>query len=99
LWEKGHEIRQRKDGALAGGLAAIGSDGFQFCQRHQLSKASFYYWRSKLEDAQGGRKSSFVSVRASVDPFPLASIHYPNGVRVDVFMPLDSDQIRKLAGC
>ena len=71
----------------------------QFCQRHQLSKASFYYWRSKLEDAQGGRKSSFVSVRASVDPFPLASIHYPNGVRVDVFMPLDSDQIRKLAGC
>jgi len=28
LWEKGHEIRQRKDGALVGGLAAIGSDGF-----------------------------------------------------------------------
>jgi hypothetical protein len=71
---------------LAGGLAAIGSDGFQFCQRHQLSKASFYYWRSKLEDPQGGRKSSFVSVRASVDPSPLASIHYPNGVRVDVLV-------------
>jgi hypothetical protein len=98
LWEKGHEIRQRKDGALAGGLAAIGSDGFAVLPTASAEQSELLLL-AQLEDAQGGRKSSFVSVRASVDPFPLASIHYPNGVRVDVFMPLDSDQIRKLAGC
>lgn len=81
------------------GWRQLGQTVSWFCQRHQLSKASFYYWRSRLEDPQGGLKSSFVSVRASVDPFPLASLQYPNGVRLDVFMPLDSDQIRKLAGC
>jgi hypothetical protein len=81
------------------GWRQSGQSVSEFCRAHQLSKARFYYWRSKLEGKGNKRSSSFLSVVASPGSFPLATLHYPNGVRLDVFVPLDSEQIRQLAGC
>ncbi|MBK7638149.1 MAG: hypothetical protein IPJ13_30635 [Saprospiraceae bacterium] len=44
-------------------------------------------------------KSKFVSVQVSPSFIHQMSIHYPNGVRVDMHMMLSIDSIRALAGC
>lgn len=67
-----------------------------FCRAPQLSNASFYYWRSKLESKGIKRSSSFLSGVACPGSFPLATLHYSNGVRLDVFVPLDTELIKPL---
>lgn len=69
----------------------------EFCRRHEVSTASFYQWRRKL---QGDRRRpsqtdppddapGFLKVQVSEPEVPesqpaLASIRLPRGVRIDV---------------
>jgi len=46
----------------------------EFSRTHQLSKARFCYWRSKLEGQGNKRSSSFLPVVASPGSFPLAVV-------------------------
>lgn len=69
----------------------------QFCRRHEVSTASFYQWRRKLQGdrrrpTQAGPSDAtpgFLKVQVSEPQVPesqsaLASIRLPRGIRVDV---------------
>jgi len=72
----------------------------KYCQDKPFDKSTFYNWRKKLTCPSGAKRiNKFVSVQVSPSFIPHMSIHYPNGVRVDVHMMLSSDEVRTLAGC
>ena len=73
----------------------------KYCDGKPFDKSTFYNWRSKERKPSviNEHKSKFVSVQVSPSFIPQMSIHYPNGVRVDMHMMLSIDSIRALAGC
>ena len=73
----------------------------KYCDGKPFDKSTFYNWRSKERKPSviNEHKSKFVSVQVSPSFIPQMSIHYPNGVRVDMHMMLSIDTIRALAGC
>lgn len=58
-----------------------------FCEEHQLTQSTFFYWRKKFRDKPG----RFIPVSralpwASISP----RIHLPNGVRIELGAGLES---------
>ncbi len=59
-----------------------------YCQQQGVSTASFYRWQRKVQSADS---SKFLKVdvrddRSPRDGLPIASIHFPRGVRLDLPM-------------
>lgn len=72
----------------------------KYCEDKPFDKSTFYNWRKKLTEPSITKQSNkFVPLQVTALSIPLMSIHYPNGVRLDVHMGLSSDEIRTLAGC
>lgn len=72
----------------------------KYCEDKPFDKSTFYNWRKKQTGFSAARQDSmFVPVQITSSYIPHMSIHYPNGVRVDVHMMLSSDEIRILTGC
>ena len=63
----------------------------KYCDGKPFDKSTFYNWRSKERKPSviNEHKSKFVSVQVSPSFIPQMSIHYPNGVRVDMHMMLN----------
>ena len=72
----------------------------KFCEEKPFDKSSFYNWRKRVTvQSEIKQNSQFLPLQMSPTFIPHISIHYPNGVRVDVHMILSSVEIRTLAGC
>jgi hypothetical protein len=70
-----------------------------FCAGKPFEKSTFYYWRRKLiGKPQSNQSSKFVPFQLPILT-PYISIHYPNGVKVEVHTVLSGDEIRTLVGC
>ena len=73
----------------------------RFCQGKPFHKSTFYNWRKKVIDAKGEikKRRQFTPLEVLATHIPQVSIHYPNGIRVDMHMEMSVDQIRALVGC
>jgi hypothetical protein len=71
-----------------------------FCAGKPFEKSTFYYWRKKLACKQAfNEDNKFVAVQFTPSFTPYISLHYPNGVRLELHTVLSGDQIRSLVGC
>lgn len=71
-----------------------------FCAGKPFEKSTFYYWRRKLKvrNPQSDKSIKFVPFQLPIFTSYI-SIHYPNGVKVEVHKVLTGDEIRSLVGC
>jgi hypothetical protein len=58
----------------------------RYCRQNDVSTASFYRWQRKLRSATSPRflKVDVRNDRSARDELPIASIHFPDGVRLDL---------------
>lgn len=72
----------------------------KYCDGKPFDKSTFYYWRRQvIKSSALKQKSKFVPLQVTPTFIPHMSIHYPNGVRVDVHMLMSIDEVRALTGC
>lgn len=72
----------------------------KFCEDKPFDKSSFYNWRKESQDSgEKAGKNNFITIDPLVGNMPYLSIVYPSGVRVDIHVPMQVDDVRKLAGC
>ena len=79
-----------------------GLSGSKYCQGKRFSKNALYYWDKKRKDKSKTEEvtNKFVPLQILSPPDPIAmSIHYPNGVRIDITSGISISQIKELAGC
>ncbi len=64
-----------------------------YCRQHGVSTASFYRWQRKLQSANSPKflKVDVRDDRSLRDGLPIASIHFPRGVRLD--LPVGDPQL------
>lgn len=77
-----------------------GQSIYHFCKDKPFDKSTFYNWRKDVTgttESKKGRK--FTPLQVAPSYIPQVSIHYPNGIRVDMYMMMSVEQIRALAGC
>ena len=71
-----------------------------YCTDKPFDKSTFYNWRKKSTGSSESKKNSnLVQMKVTPSYIPHISIHYPNGVRLDLHMLLSSEDVRALAGC
>ena len=65
----------------------------RYCRQHGVSTASFYRWQRKLQTADPPKflKVDARDDRSPRDGLPIASIHFPRGVRLD--LPVGDPQL------
>jgi len=65
----------------------------RYCLKHGVSTASFYRWQRKLQSANSPKflKVDVRDDRSPQDGLPIASIHFPHGVRLD--LPVGDPQL------
>ncbi len=72
----------------------------KYCEGKPFDKSTFYNWRKRKSGSPEAKKASkFVTVQVTPTYIPQMSIHYPNGVRLDVHMLLSCEEVRALTGC
>lgn len=91
------EIEQWLDEWEASGLS-----GSKFCQGKPFSKNTLYYWHKKRKQRLEAetKSNNFIPLQLlSMSEGVSMSIHYPNGVRIDINSGISISQIKELAGC
>jgi len=60
----------------------------RYCRQNDVSTASFYRWQRTLQSATSPRflRVDVRNDRSARDELPIASIHFPHGVRLDLPM-------------
>ena len=77
-----------------------GQSIIRYCDGKPFDKSTFYNWRKKsTASSVTKQKSKFVPLQVNPAFIPQLSIHYPNGVRVDVHMLMSIEDVRVLTGC
>lgn len=76
------------------GLTAIA-----YCRKHNISIATFYYWRKRISDSPPGESPQFEEI--SVQPKNYSSaivVQFPQGVTIQLEGPVSALFLRQLAG-
>lgn len=60
---------------------ASGQSRVNFCQQHNLSKASYYYWHRRWKQSKQVTKTGFVPVQVHEDPATIV-LELRDGLRV-----------------
>jgi len=77
-----------------------GQSIIKYCDGKPFDKSTFYNWRKNLTPSSiTKQKSKFVPLQVNPAFIPQMSIHYPNGVRVDVHLQMSIEDIKVLVGC
>ncbi|MBK9254453.1 MAG: hypothetical protein IPM42_20280 [Saprospiraceae bacterium] len=72
----------------------------KYCDGKPFDKSTFYNWHKKSVVPSGTKQNNkFVPLQVTPAFIPHMSIHYPNGVRVDVHMFMSIEDVRALTGC
>jgi len=88
---------------------ASGKSKIDFAINHGIRPTTFYYWARKFERAGSGLAPGFRRISIEETSFTtgelMASIHYPSGIRVDLYTSIQGcmgsssiELLKKLTG-
>lgn len=73
-----------------------GEDRDQFCQQHELTLATFSYWRTRYRKSQKKPGELFTELQPEISN--KIEVIYPNGVKVSLPQQSDPSMIKLLIG-
>ena len=57
----------------------------EFCEQHGITLSKFGYWISRWKEAESGGDNGFIPMDSpGTEGYPVLSVIYPNGVRLEV---------------
>lgn len=71
----------------------------EYARVHELIISNFYYWTRKIELAQSSKGSvgfTQLDISPEVEKDPIVVLHYPNGVKLDIYERIASVALREL---
>ena len=80
-----------------GRCAASGISASAYCRMHQLSLATFYYWRKKV--AVPNIKATFKEIKLTPALGRVISIQFSGGTVIHIEGEVSAAYLRELAGC
>ncbi len=79
---------------------ASGQTATAYCNKHNLSQASFYYWRRRLSEVKKPEMVRFQEIQVtSGSPMPIISIEFAQGAIIRIEGSISASFLRELAGC
>lgn len=74
-----------------------GMSASAYCRKHQLSLATFYYWRKKI--AVPNVKATFKEIKLTSALGHVISIQFSGGTVIHIEGEVSAAYLRELAGC
>ena len=76
---------------------ATGMRASAYCRKHQLSLATFYYWRKKVAVPNG--QATFKEIKLTPALGRVISIQFSGGTVIHIEGDVSAAYLRELAGC
>lgn len=74
-----------------------GMSASEYCRKHHLALATFYYWRKKVTGS--ALQSTFREIKMIPPVINVIRIQYPGGTMIHIEGEVPAAYLRELAGC
>ena len=77
-----------------------GQTATAYCNKHNLSQATFYYWRRRLSQPEKPDKVRVQEIQVTPgSTVPIISIEFPQGATIRIEGSISASFLRELVGC